>query len=71
MVENGRRKEVLEGVDWLNSYLAHLTAGLVEELRSEFVERVANKVTLARVVVETDYEGLERVDRVVEAHSEL
>ena len=60
----------MEGVGWLNLYLAHWIEGLAEELRSEFVERVANKVTLAQVVVETDCEGLEQVDIVAEAHLE-
>ena len=31
-------------VGWLNLYLARLIAELTEELCSEFVERVANKV---------------------------
>ena len=38
MVENGRRKEVLEEVGWLNLYLARSLAGFVEGLYSESVE---------------------------------
>ena len=46
MVENGRRKEVLEGAGWLNLYLARSLTRFAEVLYSEFVEQVASKVLL-------------------------
>ena len=60
----------MEGAGWLNLYLAHCLTAFVAELCSELVEWVANRVTLEQVVVETGCEGLERVDRVVEARLE-
>ena len=57
----------MEGAGWLNLYLAHCLAVFVAELCSELVEWVANRVTLEQVVVETGYEGRERVDTIVEA----
>ena len=39
------------GADWLNLYLAHEIEELAEKLCLEFVEWVANKVMLGRVVV--------------------
>ena len=60
----------MEGAGWLNLYLAHCLTAFVAELCSELVEWVANRVTLEQVVVETGCEGLEQVDRVVEARLE-
>ena len=54
-------------VGWLNLYLARSLAGFAEGLCSEFVEQVASKVLSGQVFVETDCEGLEQVDKVVEA----
>ena len=60
----------MEGAGWLNLYLAHEIEGLIEEWCSEFVEWVEDRVMSVQVVVETGCEGLERVDRVVEARLE-